>query len=280
MNVAQLESLIDPIIDIAQDAGELILQVYRGEFEVEIKGDGTPLTIADKRAHNLICQRLLELTPDIPVLSEESRDIHYDDRRHWKTYWLVDPLDGTKEFVKQSGEFTVNIALMVENQPALGVVHTPVKQWTHWGWHNGGAWKQVDTGQAERITANVYAGGKATVVASKSHGQAKLEQFLDNLKAKEGDYAVANMGSALKICLVAEGQGDIYPRLGLTSEWDTASAHIIIREAGGRIIQAADQTSGDEVIYNKPDILNPYFLAIGAGDYDWIPLLQGIDTQP
>lgn len=274
MHLSDITSLIDPVIDIAQDAGELILQVYRGEFEVEIKGDGTPLTIADQRSHQLICQRLMELTPDIPILSEESVGIDYETRRQWQTFWLVDPLDGTKEFIKQSGEFTVNIALMVENQPVLGVVHTPVKEWTHWGWHSGGAWKQVGTGVAEQISCNQFDGGTATVVASKSHGQAKLQQFLDNLKAREGDYQVANMGSALKICLVAEGKGDIYPRLGLTSEWDTASAHIIIREAGGRIMQP----DGNEVIYNKANILNPYFLAIGAGEYDWISLLQGIDT--
>lgn len=276
MNISELEAYLDTVIDIAHDAGELILEVYRDPFDVEIKGDGTPLTIADQRSHNLICSRLLELTPNIPILSEESDHIDFDERRRWKNYWLVDPLDGTKEFVKKSGEFTVNIALIHENQPVLGVVHTPVKEWTHWGIHSRGAWKQVKNGPREKIHAKTYNSGHATVVASKSHGQAKLEQFLNNLEHAESSYNVTNMGSALKICLVAEGIGDIYPRLGLTSEWDTASADIIIREAGGRIIQ----TNGNLVVYNKQNLLNPYFLAIGAGDYDWLPLLDGIDMNP
>jgi 3'(2'), 5'-bisphosphate nucleotidase len=276
MNISDLKNLETDIIDIAQDAGELILQVYRGEFDVEIKDDGTPLTIADQRSHNLICSRLLELTPEIPILSEESKNVTYEDRKNWRTYWLVDPLDGTKEFVNRSGEFTVNIALMHENQPVLGVVHTPVKEWTHWGIHTQGAWKQVANETKKSISTKQYTGGKMTIVASKSHGQKKLEQFLENVKKTEGDYDVTNMGSALKICLVAEGIGDIYPRLGLTSEWDTASADIIIREAGGQITQA----NGEKLIYNKPNVLNPYFLAVGAGDYHWQPLLDGIDLNP
>ena len=276
MNITDLEAYLDTVIDISHDAGELILEVYRDPFDVEIKGDGTPLTIADQRSHNLICSRLLELTPDIPILSEESEHISFEERSKWRTYWLVDPLDGTKEFVKKSGEFTVNIALMHENQPVLGVVHTPVKEWTHWGVHTRGAWKQVANGSREAIVAKPYDGGSATIVASKSHGQDKLEQFLHNVKKVEGGYDVTNMGSALKICLVAEGIGDIYPRLGLTSEWDTASADIIIREAGGKIIQP----DGQLVVYNKQNLLNPFFLAIGAGDYNWLPLLDGIDTNP
>lgn len=276
MNKTELNALIDPIIDIAQDAGELILQVYQEAFDVEIKGDGTPLTIADQRSHNLICQRLIELTPEIPILSEESKEISYQERSQWKIYWLVDPLDGTKEFVKKSGEFTVNIALLIENIPVIGVVHTPTKEWTHWGIYGGGAWKQISNNAAQAISAQSYSGGAATVVASKSHGQKKLKQFLNNLEHKEGNYQIENMGSALKICIVAEGLGDIYPRLGLTSEWDTASADIIIREAGGKIIQP----DGNDVIYNKENILNPYFLAIGKGNYDWPSLLNGIDTNP
>jgi len=166
-------------------------------------------------------------------LSEESDGITYEDRSMWRTYWLVDPLDGTKEFVKGSGEFTVNIALMHENQPVLGVVHTPVKEWMHWGVHSQGAWKQVGTNKKERIQAQPYSGGNMTVVASKSHGQDKLEQFLSNVQETEGSYDVTNMGSALKICLVAEGIGD-----------------------------------------------NPFFLAVGAGEYNWLPLLDGIDLKP
>jgi len=276
MNISDLEAYLDTVIDISHDAGELILDVYRNEFNVEIKGDGTPLTIADQRSHNLICSRLLELTPDIPILSEESENIEFSDRSRWRTYWLVDPLDGTKEFVKRSGEFTVNIALIHENQPVLGVVHTPYKEWTHWGIHARGAWKQVANEAKQQIFAKNYSGGQAIIVASKSHGQAKLEQFLDNFKKKEGNYQISNMGSALKICLVAEGLGDIYPRLGLTSEWDTASADIIIREAGGKIIQP----NGKLVVYNKENLLNPFFLAVGAGEYDWLPLLDGIDLNP
>jgi len=231
MLIKELEKLIEPAIDIAHDAGELILEVYQSEIDVEIKGDGSPLTLADQRSHNLICNRLMELTPDIPVLSEESDEITFEERAQWKAYWLVDPLDGTKEFVKKSGEFTVNIALMIENIPALGVVYTPAKSWTHWAVHGSGAWKQEGQNSAIKISTNNYSGGKATIVASKSHGQEKLEQFLENFDKQEGEYELANMGSALKICLVAEGAGDIYPRLGLTSEWDTAAADIVLKEA-------------------------------------------------
>ncbi len=276
MLINELKKLIEPAIDIAHDAGELILEVYQNDIDVEIKGDGSPLTLADQRSHNLICKRLAELTPEIPVLSEESDGITFADRSTWKAYWLVDPLDGTKEFVRKSGEFTVNIALMVENIPALGVVYTPAKEWTHWAVSTQGAWKQEGQDEAVKIDANNYSGGKATLVASKSHGQEKLEQFLANFEKIEGEYELANMGSALKICLVAEGAGDIYPRLGLTSEWDTAAADIVLREAGGQMLQC----NGDALIYNKENILNPYFLAIGKGDYNWLPMLAGVDTTP
>ena len=271
-----LKTIISDVVDISQDAGEAILEVYNSDYDVEIKGDGSPLTTADMRSHNLICARLQELTPDIPILSEESIGIDYQERAQWPMFWLVDPLDGTKEFVKRSGEFTVNIALMIDNQPALGVVHTPFKQWTHYAYQNGGAYKQIDNEPPEKITANHYQGGCANVVASKSHGQTKSEQFLQALEEKEGTYEVVNMGSALKMCLIAEGLGDIYPRLGLTSEWDTAAAHIVLNEAGGKIIN----TDGIVLQYNKENILNPFFLALGKGDYPWLTLLKDIDTNP
>lgn len=276
MSSIDLKNIISEIVDISHDAGETILEVYHSNYDVEMKGDGSPLTTADMRSHNLICERLQELTPDIPILSEESVGIDYKERAQWNAFWLVDPLDGTKEFVKRSGEFTVNIALMVNNQPVLGVVHTPYKDWTHYAFQNGGAFKQIADEVPEEITAETYAGGKATVVASRSHGQAKVEQFMQALKQKEGEYDVTNMGSALKMCLIAEGQGDIYPRLGLTSEWDTAAAHIVLNEAGGKIID----TDGEVLEYNKENILNPFFLAIGKGDYPWLDLLDGINTTP
>ena len=271
-----LKNIISDVVDISQDAGEVILEVYNSSYDVETKGDGSPLTTADMRSHNLICSRLKELTPDIPVLSEESVDIDYKERADWQAFWLVDPLDGTKEFVKRSGEFTVNIALMINNQPVLGVVYTPVKKWTHYAYENGGAYKQIDAEKPEKITAREYKGGKAIVVASRSHGQAKADQFLNALEQREGEYEVVNMGSALKMCLIAEGIGDIYPRLGLTSEWDTAAAHVVLNEAGGSIID----TNGIVLRYNKENILNPFFLAIGKSDYPWLELLEGIDTKP
>lgn len=275
MTFPDYEKILPEVIEISHGAGDLILEIYDAGFSVETKEDGSPLTTADQRSHDYILSRLTQLTPGTPTISEESRSIEYASRKGWKQYWLVDPLDGTKEFVRRSGEFTVNIALIQANKPVLGVVHTPVKRWTHWGIAGGGAWLSHDGEEPRRIHVRHYSGGEATIVASRSHGRGPLKTFLDRLEESEGPYKLANMGSALKICLVAEGAGDLYPRFGPTGEWDTAAADIVLREAGGKLVDVQMQA----LEYNKEILLNPSFLACCAGDYQWQSLLGGLDNN-
>jgi 3'(2'), 5'-bisphosphate nucleotidase len=261
---------LEAVLTIAQDAGRRILDVYDGpDFDVTAKGDGSPLTAADQAAHELIVERLGALLPEMPVLSEESVDIDHAVRARWSRFWLVDPLDGTKEFIKRNGEFTVNIALIDQGRPVLGVVYVPVTGVAYLALSGQGAWKQHD-GRREPIRVRGYSGGKATVVASRSHSGPEVDRFLARLKAREGDYETASMGSSLKLCLVAEGAADVYPRLGLTSEWDTAAAHCVVEAAGGSVI---DQ-DGASLRYNKADILNPWFLTTGNPRYDWRAFLD------
>jgi 3'(2'), 5'-bisphosphate nucleotidase len=255
---------LDEVAAIGEAAGKRILEVYQRPFDVQHKDDGSPLTEADRAAHELILARLRVLAPDLPVLSEESATIEYRVRSGWTRFWLVDPLDGTREFVKRNGEFTVNIALIDDGRPVLGVVHVPVTGVTYLGLRGVGAWK-IEGGTRQAIRVRMYRGGRATVVASRSHRGEAVDRFLARLEAREGVYDTASYGSSLKLCLVAEGAADIYPRLGPTSEWDTAAAQCVVEAAGGRVINL----DGMPLHYNKPDILNPWFLVTGAGDYDW-----------
>ncbi|MDH3638490.1 MAG: 3'(2'),5'-bisphosphate nucleotidase CysQ [Gammaproteobacteria bacterium] len=271
----ELARFAPDIIDLAGQAGAAILEIYEGGFDVETKADGSPLTMADQRSHKLIVSALAALTPDIPILSEESASISYAERVAWDRFWLVDPLDGTREFVKRNGEFTVNIALIEDRTPILGAVYTPVQRRCHYGYRGGGAFRVNGDGAAEPIQVRDYAGGRATVVASRSHARGSVQHFLERLRAAEGGYEVANMGSALKICLIAEGQGDIYPRLGPTSEWDTAAGQCVLECAGGKLVNC----DGSPFVYNKESVLNPWFLAIGGGSYDWYKLLEGIEAD-
>jgi len=260
---------LERVAAIAVSAGHQILAVYNRPFEVQHKDDGSPLTEADRTANELIVAELGRLQPVLPVLSEESAKIGYGERATWSRFWLVDPLDGTREFIKRNGEFTVNIALIEDGAPVLGVVHVPVTGQTYLGQRNRGAWKDVD-GQRQPIRTRAYRGGRATVVASRSHRGEAVDRFLARLEASEGSYETASFGSSLKLCLVAEGAADIYPRLGPTSEWDTAAAQCVVEAAGGRVMDLA----GTPLHYNKPDILNPWFLVTGAGEYDWRALLD------
>ncbi len=256
---------LDDVRAIAADAGQRILEIYERGYTVSTKSDGSPLTEADRAAHTLIVARLEALTPDMPVLSEESAETAYEDRADWKRFWLVDPLDGTKEFIKRNGEFTVNIALIEDQSPVLGVVSAPAVGVTYWACQGHGAFKQDRSGSAQPIRARNYQGGKATVVASRSHPGKQLARFLSNVAHAQGEPETLSMGSALKLCLVADGTADVYPRFGPTSEWDTAAAHCVVQIAGGRIT-AMDKTP---LRYNKRSLLNPWFLVSGAGDYDW-----------
>ena len=261
------DSLSVAVCEVASQAGQVILEIYDQAYEVIEKADGSPVTVADHRAHDLISEQLAPLLPGTPLLSEESAEISYQQRADWLRFWLVDPLDGTKEFIRRNGEFTVNIALIEDGVPILGVVHTPVRRMTHFAVTGGGAWRQVEDAAAEPITIRPYLDGAVRMVASRSHSGAEVDQFRDSLRAQSGqEVETVSMGSALKVCLVAEGVADVYPRLGPTSEWDTGASHCILNEAGCRLMDCA----GNELQYNKPTVLNPWFLAVGDTSYDWI----------
>ncbi len=271
-----LINLIPEVSRIARQAGERILDIYERGFDVHTKTDGTPLTTADRASHEIICRELPVLDGNLPVLSEESASADHSGRQGWRQFWLVDPLDGTREFVKRNGEFTVNIALIDGHRPVLGVVHTPVKGLTHWSHAGGPAYRYSGDGEAQSIQVKQFHGGSPQVVASRSHGRDALAQFLSRLKEREGGYDTISMGSALKICIVAEGRGDVYPRLGPTYEWDTAAAQCVLESAGGKLTDR----QGVPLRYNKNSLLNPWFIASGSGDYDWYSLLEGIEETP
>jgi len=258
---------LDEVRVLARQAGEKILEIYNSEYSVEEKEDNSPLTSADLASHKTIVARLESLTPDIPVLSEESAKIPYAERSSWKTYWLIDPLDGTKEFIKRNGEFTVNIALIDNGVPVLGVVHVPVTGVTYAGCVGQGAIKEVPGEGEQPIRVRKLGDGPVAVVGSRSHQGDSLKAFL----AKLGDHEIVSMGSSLKICLVAEGAADVYPRLGLTSEWDTAAAHCVVEQAGGSLTDLEMQP----LRYNTKDsLLNPFFFVFGDEGRNWSDYLE------
>jgi len=246
----------DKIIAIARDAGSAIMEIYAGEFNVELKGDNSPLTCADRASHRVIVEGLTAATPDIPILSEEGRAIPYTERIAWSRFWLVDPLDGTKEFIKRNGEFTVNIALVEDGLVTAGVVYVPAQSTMYFGCMGAGCWKTVDGEESVKIKvreADYNAG--LTVVMSRSHPSPELEAYLQKIKVTEA----MPVGSSLKLCVVAEGKADLYPRLGPTMEWDTAAGHAVVEAAGGTVAQV----DGTPLRYNKENLLNPYFIVKG-----------------
>jgi 3'(2'), 5'-bisphosphate nucleotidase len=257
--------LIDPIVDLAVEAGQAILEVYATDFDVQEKGDQSPLTQADLASHHCIVAGLSALTPDIPIISEEEGLPDFSERSQWQRYWLIDPLDGTKEFVNRNGEFTVNIALIDSNRPILGVVHVPVQGKTYIGCQGHGSELRAD-GKTTPISVATTSSDPVRIVGSRSHRGSSLDAFLENV----GESDMIPMGSSLKFCVVAEGRADIYPRLGPTSEWDTAAAQAVVEQAGGKVLEL----DGKPLSYNaKEDILNPWFVVIGAADRDWLALL-------
>ncbi len=262
----ELRSLVDPVVALAEDAGRAILEVYSTDFEVQEKADESPLTQADLASHRWIKAGLESLTPDIPIISEEGGLPDFAVRRGWRRCWIVDPLDGTKEFVNRNGEFTVNIALVEDNRPVLGVVHVPVHDTTYVGCEGIGAERRAGRGDPVAIRVAVTSRSPARIVGSRSHRGASLDAFLANV----GEHELVPMGSSLKFCVVAEGGADVYPRLGPTSEWDTAAAQAVVEQAGGSVVTL----DGKPMKYNaKADILNPHFVVIGAADRDWLSLL-------
>ena len=261
-----LNELIEPVVALAVHAGDAILEVYATDFDVQSKSDESPLTKADLASNDRIIAGLRELTPEIPIISEEVGLPSFEERGQWQRYWLIDPLDGTKEFVNRNGEFTVNIALIDAKRPVFGVVHVPVQKKTYVGCEGHGAQRRDADGTATSIHVTANSSNPVRVVGSRSHRGASLDAYLQQL----GEHHMVPMGSSLKFCVVAEGNADIYPRLGLTSEWDTAAAQAVVEQAGGKVLRL----DGNAMLYNdKEDILNPYFMVIGAPDRDWLALL-------
>ena len=255
----------DALIELAAAAGREILEVYETSFDVTTKDDASPLTEADLRAHRVIVDGLRELTPEVPVISEEAEPPRFEERRHWQRYWLVDPLDGTKEFVSRNGEFTVNIALIEAGEPALGVVGVPVRGHIYVGDCRGnGAYRMSEAGR-EPLRSRAMKPGVLTVVASRRHGGDRLDGYLGMLAES---FAIVRqpIGSSLKFCLLAEGEADLYPRLGPTSEWDIAAAHAVLQAAGGAVMH----TDGRPFRYNtKESFLNPDFVAVADPRFPW-----------
>ncbi|WP_258100413.1 3'(2'),5'-bisphosphate nucleotidase CysQ [Marinoscillum pacificum] len=246
------KELISIARQAAIKAGEAIIEIYEsGDFSIEAKSDDSPLTLADKASHNVIVS-YLEKT-DLPILSEEGSAVPYVERKNWDYFWLIDPLDGTKEFIKKNGEFTVNIALVHETKVIAGVVYTPVLEDEYWAIKGEGAFKN---GEQIRVNSFKLSDDNLKVVASRSHLNGDTQQFMDGLSNPE----VVSKGSSLKLLMVAEGDADLYPRYAPTMEWDTAAAQIVVEEAGGTVNQ---KDTTDSVVYNKENLLNPYFLVSG-----------------
>ncbi|MDG2343150.1 MAG: 3'(2'),5'-bisphosphate nucleotidase CysQ [Flavobacteriales bacterium] len=244
--------LLKTAIKAAKLGGEEIMKIYAQEFEVFNKEDNSPLTIADQNANKVI-EKLLKET-NIPILSEEGKHADYNERKNWKQLWIVDPLDGTKEFVKRNGEFTVNIALVENGVPVMGVIYVPVKNWLYYGYSNGAFKTVAEKTQELPIKTNRTS---TVVVGSRSHPSVETAKYFEELKKKHGQIEIVSMGSSLKICLVAEGKADIYPRFAPTMEWDTAAGHAIVNFAGKKLI---DVETNKEMIYNREQLRNNWFI--------------------
>lgn len=254
---------INEITKIAAAAGKKILEIYHSslsnnELEVEWKGDSSPLTAADRAAHQVITQSLLDLYPDTPCLSEEGKSIPFRERSSWNRFWMIDPLDGTKEFIKRNGEFTVNIALIEDNKPIIGVVHVPVSGYTYYAKIKQGAFLKKPDGMPQRLETQIYDENEdnQTIVSSRSHLSPETAAFIQKFR----NPILISMGSSLKFMLVAEGKANVYPRFGPTMEWDTAAAQIIVEEAGGYV---AIENTDKPLTYNKENLLNPHFIVTG-----------------
>jgi len=253
MNEILNREKVDSVIDIACLAGNAIMDIYDSEFDYELKDDNSPLTKADKISNNIILKSLKDITPEIPILSEESSEIPFEERSSWRSYWLVDPLDGTKEFIKKNGEFTVNIALIKDNEPVFGVIDVPAQNQTYFGTKKFGSFIREHDKGIRKIRVSDGMRKPIRVAISRSH---LSQETIEMLKAYK-DYKTISQGSSLKFCLVASGNAEMYPRLGPTSEWDTAAGHAIVEFAGG-VVETLD---GKSLRYNtKKSLLNPEFL--------------------
>jgi 3'(2'), 5'-bisphosphate nucleotidase len=279
MDKIQYDKLILTTILASKRAGEAILDVYDSDFAVEQKNDKSPLTLADKRSHEII-ENVLEQTvtvnnSTVPILSEEGKETPYDERKKWEYFWLVDPLDGTKEFVKRNGEFTVNIALIHKHKPVLGVIYIPVKDVFYFAALNIGAYKLENSeilnddlsikeliDKSLRLPLNNNNKTSLTVIGSRSHTSEEFSEFVRRLNEKYENVEFISSGSSLKLCLVAEGVADVYPRFGPTMEWDTAAGQAIVEQANGTV---KDTQTNEPLSYNKNNLLNPFFIVNGQG---------------
>jgi 3'(2'), 5'-bisphosphate nucleotidase len=279
MDTIQYDKLILTTILAAKHAGEAILEVYDSDFAVEQKDDKSPLTLADKRSHEII-EKVLEQTitvnnSTVPILSEEGKETSYDEREKWEYFWLVDPLDGTKEFVKRNGEFTVNIALIHKHKPVLGIIYIPVKDVFYFAAKNFGTYKLensriltddlsieelIDKSQRLPLVSNNKT--TLTVIGSRSHTSEEFTEFVRRLNEKHENVEFISSGSSLKLCLVAEGKADVYPRFGPTMEWDTAAGQAIVEQAKGTVMETE---TNKPLTYNKNNLLNPFFIVSGQG---------------
>lgn len=266
--MSELTSWRERCIGLARAAGDAIMQVYARDFDVETKSDNSPVTAADMAAHRLISTGLGELAPHIPVLSEEASDIAWSVRRHWTRWWLVDPLDGTREFIKKNGEFSVNIALIDRGVPVLGVVYAPALDYLMHAQRDSGTWLRGPDGDV-LVRTRIPAAAPLRVTASRSHLDERTRRVLDRI----GEHERVGLGSSLKFCRIAEGAADVYPRFGPTSEWDTAAGQCVLEAAGGCVLGL----DGQAFRYNRGDsLLNPDFIALGDPELPWNEWTEGL----
>ena len=263
--------LLEEMVVLVRAAHVEIMRVYARPIESQLKADQSPLTEADLASHRVLTAGLEQLSPRLPIVSEEGGLADTAERATWPAYWLIDPLDGTKEFLAKNGEFTVNLALIEGSRPTLGVVGVPARDQVFVGDVSSGLARRRDADGDHALRARPYSGSRPTVVASRRHGGEHLEGALKRIEQQEGAPDLRNVGSALKLCLLAEGEADLYPRLAPTSEWDTAAAQAVLEAAGGAVLQLG----GTPLTYNKDNILNPEFVAVADPQADWLRYFSG-----
>ena len=267
--ITTVHANLSQLLKLALDAGKAIMEVYETAFRVEIKDDRSPLTLADKRSNEILCKGLLQIG-GLPVMSEEIKQLPYGERKDWKAFWLVDPLDGTKEFIKRNGEFTVNVALIDEHEPIFGLIYVPVTGKFYYAIKGEGSYTFSLSGSgsipenfeeiiaiSKKLPLEHRPEGEFNIVASRSHMSPETEAYINEEKKKHKVVNIVSAGSSLKFCLVAEGKADAYPRFGPTMEWDTGAGHIIATETGKRLVRCDTM---EPLTYNKENLLNPYFL--------------------
>ena len=267
-----LPDLLLKVRQVSSVAASSILEIYRRDFSVDYKSDKTPVTEADRQSHNIIKDGLAALTPDIPFLSEESGALAYEERRQWDSYWLVDPLDGTREFINRRDDFTINIALIHQGKPILGFIDVPAREVSYSAAEGYGAHKRSAAQSARRLRARAESRAQPVVAVSLSHSGGQTKAFLERL----GPHQLLRRGSVIKCCLIAEGEADLYPRFGKTGEWDTAAGQCVLEEAGGFL----SDFHGRPLRYNsKPSLINPPFVAYSPAGDGWQAHIDADDAE-